>query len=350
MLDNNKVTELRGFIDLLESNPNLIHSEDLGFFREYLTSMGAHIPPVHSGHDDGDDEFHDVEDIRPEEPKESDFFDDSDSGKIDAETETMPPTAQPRELSESDQDRLNDLKAKATDAVEDCDRAKALLFLNDAVSMGGSTAMLLTRRADILLKQKRPLAAIADCDAALSLNPDSGKAYRIRGLAYRALQRWERSHADLAMAQTIDFDDSVEDVKKFVDEKWKIISNAKREYKLKLDEYNKKKAEARMGGSSSSSPRRGPAGMPGGFPGGMPGGMPGGFPGGMPGGFPANLMGDIMSDPEMMAAFSNPKVMQAMTAMMSNPAAIFQYQNDPEVGPILMKLMSKMGGMGGMGK
>ena len=55
-------------------------------------------------------------------------------------------------------------------------------------------------------------------------------------------------------------------------------------------------------------------------------------------------MGDLFSDPELMGAMSNPKVMQAMTAMMSNPAAFMEYSNDPEVGPILMKLMSKFGG------
>jgi hypothetical protein len=41
--------------------------------------------------------------------------------------------------------------------------------------------------------------------------------------------------------------------------------------------------------------------------------------------------------------------MTAFQSMMSNPASILQYQNDPEVGPILMKLMSKMGG-GGFGQ
>ena len=50
----------------------------------------------------------------------------------------------------------------------------------------------------------------------------------------------------------------------------------------------------------------------------------------------------------------NPKVMQAMQAMMSNPMAAMQYMSDPEVGPVLQKLMGLFGGgmpggMGGMG-
>jgi hypothetical protein len=47
----------------------------------------------------------------------------------------------------------------------------------------------------------------------------------------------------------------------------------------------------------------------------------------------------------------NPKVMTALQGMMGgDPAAMAAAMQDPEVGPILMKLQQKMGGaMGGMG-
>jgi hypothetical protein len=38
--------------------------------------------------------------------------------------------------------------------------------------------MTLANRADLLLKAKRPLAALSDCDEALKINPDSAKALR----------------------------------------------------------------------------------------------------------------------------------------------------------------------------
>ena len=52
----------------------------------------------------------------------------------------------------------------------------------------------------------------------------------------------------------------------------------------------------------------------------------------------------------MMAAMSNPKVMAAMQQCMGNPMAMMQFMDDPEVGPVLQKLMGKMmgGGMPGM--
>ncbi len=48
-----------------------------------------------------------------------------------------------------------------------------------AIVIGNPSALLYTRRAELLLKLKRPVAAIKDCDAALKLNPDSGKNLRI---------------------------------------------------------------------------------------------------------------------------------------------------------------------------
>jgi len=54
-----------------------------------------------------------------------------------------------------------------------------------------------------------------------------------------------------------------------------------------------------------------------------------------------------MSDPELMAAFSNPKMMAAMQDIMSNPGNISKYQSDPEIMNLMNKVMGSMGGMGG---
>ena len=61
---------------------------------------------------------------------------------------------------------------------------------------------------------KRPMAAIRDCTEALKLNPDSAKAYKIRGKSYRRLRDFEKAHKDLAEAQKIDFDDDIEEIQK----------------------------------------------------------------------------------------------------------------------------------------
>ena len=40
------VDQLKGFISLCKSKPEIIHNEELAFFREYLLSMGASLPPA----------------------------------------------------------------------------------------------------------------------------------------------------------------------------------------------------------------------------------------------------------------------------------------------------------------
>jgi len=72
-------------------------------------------------------------------------------------------------------------------------------------------------------------------------------------------------------------------------------------------------------------------------------------------------MAGLMSDPEIAAGMQNPKVMKAFQdlmsgpggpmGLMSNPAKLQEMMSDPEVGPFLQKMMSKVmgGGMGGMG-
>ena len=53
----------------------------------------------------------------------------------------------------------------------------------------------------MLLKLRRPRAAVADCDAAIEKNPDSVKALKTRGKARRALGEWTGALQDLAAAQ-----------------------------------------------------------------------------------------------------------------------------------------------------
>ena len=87
------------------------------------------------------------------------------------------------------------------------------------MEVGEVSASALAQRAEVLLKLRRPVAAISDCDAALERNPDSARAYKCRGKAYRYLGEWEQSNKDLASAQKCDFDPDLEDFRKMVSAK-----------------------------------------------------------------------------------------------------------------------------------
>lgn len=82
------------------------------------------------------------------------------------------------------------------------------------MTLGQVSAMTLANRADCLLKVKRPRAAISDCNAALEINPDSAKALRTRGKAFRFVGMWAEATHDLSAAQRIDFDEGVEELLK----------------------------------------------------------------------------------------------------------------------------------------
>lgn len=65
-----------------------------------------------------------------------------------------------------------------------------------------------SRRAETLLQLARPRAAVADCSSALRINPDSGKAFKIRARAQVRLKRWTDAHRDFQEGLRIDYDDA----------------------------------------------------------------------------------------------------------------------------------------------
>jgi len=228
--------------------------------------------------------------------------------------------------------------------VEDGKMEDAIDKYTQILKLGEVTAMLYAKRADLLLKLKRPNACIADCTAAIQINPDSAKAYRLRGKAHRKLGHWEQSHKDLAIGQTIDFDDDLVDVQKLVDAKWKKIAERQNRTRLRDERIAKKKKEADYRSRKAAAQKayeeaKANAADMGGFPG-MPGGM------GMPPGMDPNMMAGLAQDPELLAAMQDPKIAAALQEIMSNPSSVGKYQDDPDVMALVQKLMGKMGGMG----
>lgn len=128
----------------------------------------------------------------------------------------LPPDMDPDELTEEQLEKTARAKQAALEALERADVAMALDLYTEAIQCGGATALMLTKRGELLLKQKRPCAAIRDCSAAIAANSDCAKAYRVRGIALRRLGRWEEAQRDLAHSQRLDFDEGTLPVENFV--------------------------------------------------------------------------------------------------------------------------------------
>lgn len=130
------------------------------------------------------------------------------------------------ELSEEQQDKQNGLKQQGADAMEDGNLELALEKFTEAISIGCASALMYSRRAQILAQLGRPRAVLNDCNAALAINPDSAKAYKMRAKANAKLERLEEAHSDFQTALKIDYDEDTEEQSRAVAEKVKEIRAA----------------------------------------------------------------------------------------------------------------------------
>jgi suppressor of tumorigenicity protein 13 len=240
------------------------------------------------------------QDIPPAES--ADAFSNDEGTDDDDDDDGNEPPFPPMYESGDDFDKASDLKMAANDLKSNGDFDGALAKYSEAVQAAEPSALLYANRADCLQKLGRPRAAVNDCNAALNMNPDSAKALRIRGTAYKDLGKYEEALKDLSASQAIDYNDSAAEDLKFCTEKHmeheKELAKKRNEEKDKLlkkaEEIKKAQEEAKREAAASASARASGGGMGGGMPGFGAGGMPGGGMGGMPGG-----LGGLMNDPEV---------------------------------------------------
>mmetsp|Transcript_54942 Transcript_54942/g.117922 ORF Transcript_54942/g.117922 Transcript_54942/m.117922 type:complete len:248 (-) Transcript_54942:33-776(-) len=169
---------------------------------------------------------------------------------VDCGTEPPFPPSSPAEvaeLTEEAQDKQNGLKQESAEALEDGKLDAALEKLNDAIAVGCASAMLISKRAQLLMKLDRPRAAANDCTEALKINPDSGKAFKIRARAYRKIEMWEEAHADFQTGLKIDYDEETYDESLEVAARVKEAKTAATAKRVQdeAEEYQKKLAESK---------------------------------------------------------------------------------------------------------
>nr|DAD18600.1 TPA_asm: hypothetical protein HUJ06_020063 [Nelumbo nucifera] len=352
-MDAAKVTQLKLFIEQCKSNPSILSDPSISFFRDYLESLGAKLPPPAYKHgespptrssktqmvNESDEEMDDLEGkgSHPEGSTTADEGYESEliESDIELEGETLEPDNDPPqkmgdpsvEVTDDNRDASQAAKAQAMEAISEGKLGEAIDHLTEAILLNPMSAIMYATRASVYIKMKKPNAAIRDANAALEINPDSAKGYKSRGIARSMLGQWEEAAVDLHLASKLDYDEEINAVLKKVEPNAHKIEEHRRKYeRLRKEreekrierERQRRKAEAQAAYEKAkkqeqSSSSRKPGGMPGGFPGGMPGGFPGGMPGGFPGGMPGNIdMSKILNDPELMAAFKDPEVMAAL--------------------------------------
>uniref|UniRef100_A0A1I7XKN1 TPR_REGION domain-containing protein n=1 Tax=Heterorhabditis bacteriophora TaxID=37862 RepID=A0A1I7XKN1_HETBA len=208
---------LKQFVHAIKANTNLLHDPKLDFFREYIEGMGGTIPPKKCEPESSDAEENStsgipseqntsVEEEYPPIPYPEDI---DNSGVIEADNDTdLPMGDDKKEPSDEDLNKASEERENAMVAFSNDNFDEAIAHYTTAIQHNPRSAMLFAKRASVLLKLKKPVAAIRDCDKAISINPDSSQGYKFRGRAHRLLGKWVEAHNDLAMACKLDYDDS----------------------------------------------------------------------------------------------------------------------------------------------
>jgi suppressor of tumorigenicity protein 13 len=142
--------------------------------------------------------------------------------------------------SGEDYDTQSDRKMRASDLAAEGKLDEALEQYTAAILAAPPSALLYANRATVLLKLDQYAAAARDCDEALAMNPDSGKALRVRGKARKAMGEWEAALKDLSQAQQIDFDEGTVDDLKVCTEKH--VEAEKARASCKVEEKKEEKA------------------------------------------------------------------------------------------------------------
>lgn len=352
-MDPRKVTELKGFVQLCESNPGILHLPEMGFFRSWLQSMGANIPPPTKKQDScqggcpcGPSPSAAAPPPEPERPADSE----SEESEIEIDNEGViePDTDAPQEMGEFENievteemmDQANEKKIEAINALGEGDLQKALDLFTEAIKLNPRVAILYAKRASVYIKMQKPNAAIRDCNRAISINPDSAQPYKWRGKAHRLLGHWEEAAKDLAMACKLDYDEDASALLKEVQPKANKIIEHRRKYERKREEKEIKEKQERIKKAREEHARAQREEEARQFGGGF---FPGaaGFPGGAPGGIPG--LSELFTDPELLNAMKDPEVMAAFQDVAQNPANISKYQNNPKIMALVTKLSAKFG-------
>ena len=199
------------------------------------------MPPLEElGTEPKVEEPEDDEDEPEEEEEEDTDVMKEEDGDISAPQENAPdPNKEP---SDDDYETAGASKAGALDAQGEGDWEKAVALWTKAV-LATPNAMVYANRGNALLKMKKPVAAIRDADEALKINPDSAKAYKVRGKAEAMLGRWQEAAKDLGCAQRIDYDEDTYEVQKKVTEKLAKQTEALKARKARQEARQQKRQE-----------------------------------------------------------------------------------------------------------
>ncbi|KAL0921576.1 hypothetical protein M5K25_008662 [Dendrobium thyrsiflorum] len=257
-MDAAKVAQLRAFVGHCKSDPSVLHDPSLGFFRDYLESLGAQIPASSASKSRVKQESGGMPSAEfgdGSKPKQKTEDDDEEDEIVESDIELEGEVVEPDndspqkmgdpsvEVTEENRDAAQMYKAKAVDAISEGKFEEAIDYITEAITLNPTSAILYATRASVFVKMRKPNAAIRDADAALQINSDSAKGYKSRGMAKALLGKWEEAAFDLHIASKLDHDEEIHSMLKMVEPNLQKIEEHHRKYERLKKERERRKAE-----------------------------------------------------------------------------------------------------------
>lgn len=333
--NQDSLDKLKAFIDVCKTKPEILHLEDLQFFRDYLELLGAKIPPPPDMYSSTSETKPTPVEPEPEEEAESE----ESEVELDMEGCVEPDVLDPnhimgdssKEPTEEDTDKADEKRCEAMSAFGEGNYEKAVELLSEAIVYNPTSSVLFVKRGQSYLKLNKPNACIKDCTHALELNPDSAAGYKFRGRAYRLIAQWENAAKDLRQACKIDFDEQADDwLKEVTPNAQKIVQHKLKQERKKTEKEIKEKAE-RVRKAKEAYAKAAAADAEHNIHSGPQTEAP-------------TNMGDyykLLQDPEIMEAFKDPEIAAAIQDLSMDPSNYMKYQSNPKVMGFLMKLSQK---------
>uniref|UniRef100_A0A1L8DMC5 Putative hsp70-interacting protein hip/transient component of progesterone receptor complex n=1 Tax=Nyssomyia neivai TaxID=330878 RepID=A0A1L8DMC5_9DIPT len=335
-----EIKKLKMFIGFCSQQPEIINMPQLSFFKEFILKMGGTVPegvPPSFGEQSAPEPQPQPTQKPPSPPPAEEESEPESDVEIDREGCVEPDRDEPQEMGDAakeptdeDVDKAGDCRSQAAAAYSEQKYDEAIDLYTQAILLNPGNALFYAKRGQAFLKLVKPNACIRDCDRALQLNCDSAAAYKFRGRANRLLGNWEDAARDLRQACKIDYDEEADDWLREVTPNAKKLEQhrikqerKKAEKELQARQERVRKAQEANRRAAEENRNRNDDGD--------------GYPGG----------GANFADSDIFSAFKDPEVAAALQDIMSNPANIVKYQNNPKIVALLEKLGASQAG-GGM--
>jgi len=212
-LPTSAIEQLKGFVLLCRTKPEIIHKPELKFFLDFLVSMGASIPPPPPASEAKPEE---EKKAKPEEPKEdapkeetpedAEMSSDESDLELDMEGVLEDPDSDEehemgdvnkKEMTDEEMEKFDEVRSNAMGTYSEGEWGKAIEMFTDAIKLNPNSAAMFAKRGACFLKLKKPKACIRDCTRAIELNPDNASAYKFRGRSNRLLGNFSLAAKDL---------------------------------------------------------------------------------------------------------------------------------------------------------